>query len=284
MSEDENLKNILYNETEIFKNMAPFDINVEPENYLHRREQMAALASNIRPALHGFTPIYTVILGEYATGKTTAIKRLFRLISEDNDNVVPVYINCKKHNNHFKVCSIIYKKVLGKNPPKKGSSYNILFDNIMEKLDIRGKVLLLAFDDINYLLEDSKSQKLFYDFLRAYESYNVKVSIFPILKSLEFKYKFEQDVRTVFIPEEITFPTYSYDEIYSILDDRCKAGFHEGVINHEILSRVCECVVATKNLRLGLNILLSVGNKAQLYGSEKITMDHVNEVIKSLVK
>ncbi len=284
MSDEDYLRNIIYCEEEVFKSMAPFDIAVEPKNYLHRREQMNALANNIRPAIFGFTPIHTIILGKYATGKTTAIKRLFRLISEGNDKVVTVYINCKKHSRHFKICSIIYEKVFGRKPPKKGSSYNHLFDKIMEELDKENKVLLIAFDDANYLLDNIKSQNLFYDFLRAYESYNVAVSIFPILKSLEVKYKFEQDVRTVFIPEEVVFPDYSYDEVYDILDDRCKAGFYEGVINQGILSKICECVIATHNLRLGLNMLMSLGNKAQMDGTGKIKMENLKKLIKSLQK
>ena len=67
------------------------------------------------------------------------------------------------------------------------------------------KSLVIALDDVNYLFQSKNANKIFYDILRAYEEYpTVKTSIFAILSDLEFKYAFDKNVNTVFIPQEIT--------------------------------------------------------------------------------
>ena len=84
----------------------------------------------------------------------------------------------------------------------------------MKELQKTGKSLVVALDDINYLFQSKNANKVVYDLLRAYEEYpGVKTSIFAILSDLEFKYAFDKNVTTVFIPQEIIFPLYSYSEI-----------------------------------------------------------------------
>ena len=154
----------------------------------------------------------------------------------------------------------------------------------MKELKNKGKILLIAFDDVNYLLKDAKCQQMFYELVRAYEVHEVRIGVFPILTSLEFRYKFDADVKTTFIPEEIIFPPYNSTETYGILKDRCCEGFADGVINHEIIERVCDIVTQTNNLRLGLTILRTLGNKAEIEGTDKITNKQFSNVIKTLNK
>lgn len=285
MNSVQKVNSIFREKTTIFKNEEVFDVHTHPKNYLFRESQLTIIANNIKPALHGRGPIHTVLLGDYATGKTTAIRIVFDLAEDNSSKVVPVYINCKTHKTRFKVYSIIYEEVFSKKPPERGTSSTILFDKIMKELFEKEKILLIAFDDINYLLDnEKKGQQLFYELLRAYETFQVKIGVFPIITSLEFRYKFDHDVSTIFIPQEVIFPQYSQEEVYSILRDRCCEGFIEGVINHEILLRISDCVVETNNLRLGLNLLRALGSKAEIDGSDKITLDNYNELIKTTKK
>ena len=64
---------------------------------------------------------------------------------------------------------------------------------------------------------------------------NAKTGLFVVIPDFEFRYALDKTVQTVFIPQEIVFEPYSYDEINSILKDRAKIGFYPNVISDEII-------------------------------------------------
>ena len=99
------------------------------------------------------------------------------------------------------------KKLFGHIPPETGVPFSRIYDQIMHELQKTNKSLVIALDDINYLFQSKNANKVVYDILRAYEEYpGVRTSIFTILSDLEFKYAFDKNVNTVFIPQEINFP------------------------------------------------------------------------------
>ena len=154
----------------------------------------------------------------------------------------------------------------------------------MKELQKNSKSLIVAFDDINYLFQSNNANKVVYDLLRAYEEYpGVKTAIFAILSDLEFKYAFDKNVNTVFIPQEITFPPYSYSEIENILRDRVNAGFYPGVLDDDILEQIATFTFDNGDLRTGINLLRSCGNIAEADASREITQKHFDEAIDSLV-
>ena len=154
----------------------------------------------------------------------------------------------------------------------------------MKDLQKNGKSLVVALDDINYLFQSKNANKVVYDLLRAYEEYpGVKSSIFAILSDLEFKYAFDKNVNTVFIPQEITFPLYTYSEIEGILKDRVKAGFFPNVLGDDILEQVAMYTEENGDLRVGINLLKSCGNIAEADASREITQEHFDKAVGSLV-
>ena len=146
------------------------------------------------------------------------------------------------------------------------------------------KALIVALDDVNYLFQSKAANKVFYDLLRAYEEYpGVKTGIFAILSDLEFRYAFDKNVNTVFIPQDITFQPYTYSEIEDILRDRVNAGFFPGVMGDEILELVAMHTYDVGDLRVGINLLRSCGNIAEADASREITEEHFQKAVDSLV-
>jgi len=265
----------------LFNNEDAFDVHYVPKEFLFRDYQMKTLANNIKPAFHKGGPIHTVILGDYATGKTTAIKKLFDIVKSMKKQVIPVYINCKTYDTKFKIYSVIFEKIFHIGALKRGTSSTLIFDKIMKELKEKEKIVLIALDDVNYILKNKKGQEIFHELLRAYETFQVKIGVFPILTSLEFRYKLDKDIRTIFIPQEIIFPHYTLEEVYGILKERACIGFYDNVINHEILLKVSELATEAKNIRLGLKLLHSLGIFAENEGSPVIRMEYLNQLIKT---
>lgn len=278
------IEDILMHDETLFQNINAFDPDYMPPNYNFRDTQMEAMAISIRPAMRGGQPSNAVILGSPATGKTTAIRKVFELVEKNTEKVVCVYINCQIHTTRFGIFSQIFKKLFGHIPPETGVPFSRIYDQIMHELQRNSKSLVIALDDINYLFQSNNANKVVYDILRAYEEYpGVRTSIFAILSDLQFKYSFDKNVNTVFIPQEITFPLYSYSEIESILRDRAKAGFFPGVLGDDILEQIAMYTLENGDLRVGISLLKSCGNIAEADASREITQEHFDKAIESLV-
>jgi cell division control protein 6 len=278
------IEDILMHDESLFQNINAFDPDYLPPNYNFRDTQMEAMAMAIRPAMRGGQPSNAVVLGSPATGKTTAIKKVYELVEKNTDKIVCVYINCQLHTTRFGIISQVHKKIFGFLPPETGIPFARIYEKIMLDLQKNNKSLILALDDVNYLFQSNNANKLFYDILRAYEEYpGVKTAIFAILSDLEFKYAFDKNVNTVFIPQEIAFPPYSYSEIEDILRDRVKAGFYPNVLGDDILEEIAMYTFDNGDLRTGINLLRSCGNIAEANASREIKMEHFNEAVDSLV-
>ena len=278
------IEDILMHDESLFQNINAFDPDYVPPNYNFRDIQMEAMAMSIRPAMRGGQPSNAVVLGSPATGKTTAMRKVFELVEKNTEKVVCVYINCQIHTTKFGIFSQIHKKIFGHAPPETGVPFSRIYEQIMKKLQKDSKTLIVALDDINYLFQSNNANKVVYDLLRAYEEYpGVKTSIFAILSDLEFTYAFDKNVSTVFIPQEIIFPLYTYSEIEAILRDRVNAGFFPGVLSDDILEQISMYTLENGDLRVGINLLRSCGNIAEADASREITQEHFEKAIESLV-
>ncbi len=270
---------LMFDET-IFQDINAFNPDYMPPNYNFRDSQMEGMAMAIRPAIRGGRPSNSVILGSCATGKTTAIKKVFELVEKTTDKVVCCYINCQLHTTRFGIFSQIHKKLFGHQPPETGVPFSRVYEKVMNQLSNDKKALIVAFDDVNYLFQSQNANKVFYDILRAYEEYEgVRTGIFAILSDLEFRYALDKNVNTVFIPQDIVFQPYTYSEIFSILSDRAKAGFFPGVISDEVIEEIANHTLEVGDLRVGIDLLRVCGNIAEANASRTIELEHLEEAV-----
>ncbi|MBM4240418.1 MAG: AAA family ATPase, partial [Euryarchaeota archaeon] len=105
------IDDILLHDETLFRNEDVFNPDYIPENFKYRESQMEALAVCLRPTLRMGRPINAVILGPCATGKTTAVKKMFNKVEDRSDQVICVYINCQLQTTRFNIFAQIYHKI-----------------------------------------------------------------------------------------------------------------------------------------------------------------------------
>lgn len=273
---------LLYDET-VFKDVTVFNPDYIPENFKLRDGQIREMTLSIRLLLQGGKAINNLILGPPATGKTTAVKKLFESVEYNYSNkIVCIHINSQLHSTKFDIFSQIYKKVFGHTPPETGVPFARIYNSIMNELSQKNMALIVALDDINHLFSKNVISEVFYDILRAYESYpNVKTAIFAILSDVEFRHVLDKNVGSIFNANEIHFSPYTYDEMSMILKERIKLGFYPTVISDELVDEIIDYTYSSGDLRLGIDLLCMSGNNAEIRASKTITDDDVTKAINS---
>ncbi len=72
---------------------------------------------------------------------------------------------------------------------------------------------------------------------------------------------------------KIELRPYNYDEVLDILEERSDESFKEGVVDQELLCNIAKIVMKNRDLRVGIQILRMLGEKANNMGSKKINSD-----------
>ena len=276
------LQDILLHDETIFKDVRVFNSDYLPEEFKLRQSQMEEMAFSLRPALHGGKPSNNILLGPPATGKTAAIKKLFEMAQLDcEDDIICVYVNCQLHSTKFGIFSQIYKKIFGHNPPETGVPFARIYNKIMNELYDTDKALIVALDDINHLFHGNIISQIFYDILRAHESYEgVRTGIFAVLSDVEFRFILDKNVGSIFNAAEINFKPYTYEETYNILKERVNLGFYPNVISNDLLEEITTYTFENGDLRLGIDLLRISGNNAEVRASRRIEYGDVEKAFK----
>jgi cell division control protein 6 len=271
-------KNLLMWDETLFRDPEVFEIDYVPEQFEFRDTQMRELAIQIRPGLRGGRPLNTICKGLPGTGKTTSVRKLFTEIEESTKKLVPVYINCQIDNTKFAILSQIYRKLSGHLPPASGTSFKQVFDAVARLLLREEIVLLVALDDVNYLLYENEINKVLYTLLRSHEAYEgTRIGVIVIISDMDVDLSAAIDARvaSVFRPTEIYFSLYGNEEVQEILKARVMQGFFSGVISDEILALVVEQTLKSGDLRVGIDLLKRASLSAERDARRSITREDI---------
>jgi len=276
-------RDLLSYEETLFRDERVFDPDYIPKDFNFRDTQLREIAFCLKPALRGGKPINAKIYGPPATGKTTAVKLMFKEVEETTQKICCVHVNCQISSSKFAIFSQIHKKLLGHAPPETGVPFSKVYEAIFKKLLKEDKALVVALDDMNYLFYDRYGNEIIYDILRAHEVFpGVKTAIFGILSDVELNYKLDLRVASVYKPNEIFFPPYKYTEIEEILKDRAKLGLYPRVISDELIEKIAEFAYEHGDLRLGIELLKVSALIAEGEGSRKVLEKHVDKAFEKV--
>ena len=256
-------------ESPVFLNREVFEMDYVPDIYKYRDEQLAKMAMYCNSIPDNIAPKNLQLCGGNATGKTTTLKQFFKMLNEAFPNIVTVYINCQLFNTENTVYGKIYNKLYGVKGSINGKSNTMLFDKIVARLKKENKILIIGLDDFDSFKSRDGLNKMLYNFLRIHEAEEgLQICIFTVSNKDDLM--LAPAVETIFNRIPIVFDQYSLEQMYHILDDRCTYGFYRGVISDELIRVVANKSYNRGNLRYGIKLLSSAGQKAEVFGNGKI--------------
>ncbi len=270
------MKELLSWDQTLFKDSEVFELDYIPEYFVHRDSQIQSLMYCIRPAISGGRPLNSLCIGAPGTGKTTAVYKFFEEIEKHTQNIMPVLVNCQVNSTRYTVFSQIFTKLIGYTPPASGVSFKKIFSEIAKYIIEHEKVLLVALDDMNYLFYENEVNDVLYALLRMHETNpGARIGIIAILSNTGIPHIIDPKVESVFLPEEIKFPLYSFDEIRDILSNRAKLGFYPNVLGNNILETIVQHTFKLGDLRAGIDLLKRSCLNAEKRASSTIAIEDV---------
>jgi cell division control protein 6 len=262
----------------VFRDEHVLEFAYLPETFRHRDEQMETLKYALRPAVRGSRPLNVIARGPPGTGKTTAVQKLFGELRAETD-VQAVRVNCQVDSTRYSVFSRLFEGMFEYEPPTSGISFKKLFGQITDRLVEEDQVLVVALDDINYLLYEGEASDTLYSLLRAHETQGgARIGVIVVSSDLDLDVIEELDgrVQSVFRPEEVYFPAYGESEIVDILRERVKRGFRDDVVGSQVLDPVAARTVESGgDLRVGIDLLRRAGLNAEMRGSTSVEPEDV---------
>lgn len=279
-------KKLLSWDETLFRDPDVFELSYVPEQFDYRDEQTEALAFAVRPGVRGGKILDTVCRGPPSTGKTTSVKKIFELLAETTERVVPVHVNCKIDSTEYAVFTRIYTSITKQAPPSSGTSNKQVLDLLANYLQSAKVQPLICLDDANYLIYQKEFTDVLYPLLRLHEVFpEINLSLIVIISDPRIDLMENLDVRTrsTFHPEIIPYPPYTAREVAGILNLRVKAGLYPNVLAPEYLDMIVESCMKYGDVRMGLELIRRSVLSAERDARRCVSEEDVSKAVSALV-
>ena len=273
----------------IFTNKKALQSVYIPKNIPHRKKEIDTIAKILAPILRQEKPSNLFIYGKTGTGKTVTIKHITDEISKISEkNSIPlriIYLNCKLK----RVADTEYRLIaeltntLGGDIPSTGLPTDEVYKQFVYLLEEKGIKLVIVLDEIDQIIKKIGAD-LLYNLTRLNpELKNSEISIIGISNDLNFTNYIDPRVKSSLSEEEILFPPYNAVQIQTILKDRTKEAFREGVIKEGVIEK-CAALSAKEHgdARKALELMRVAGEIAERKDKDLISIEDLDEADETL--
>ena len=255
-----------------------------PTNLLHREPQLKSLSRIFRVLFEspGAVSQKVTLVGDVGVGKTAVAKRfgstVESLAKERGLNLRYIHVNCYKDRTLFLVVRKVAQQLIPA-LPERGFSAQELFGTVWETLEKENSLLLLALDEIDFLVANEKDAPLYF-LTRVADEYlgrPQRLSLILITRNLDLISDLDRSVQSTLLHNIIRFERYTSEQLYDIIKMRSQESIKDGAVSDEVLSMIAEIAGPRGDARYALELLWRSGKYADAEGSSKILPEHVRK-------
>lgn len=268
----------------LFANKKILQSSYMPDSVPHREPQITQVAQVLAPALRTETPSNLFIYGKTGTGKTLVVrhvvKQMLDLSSQRNIPLKIIYINCKLKgvaDTEYRLVAQMARE-FGKAVPPTGLPTDEVYKIFFDILDREKMPVVVVLDEIDRLVEKT-GDGILYNLIRINsELKNSQIALIGISNDPQFTNNLDPRVKSSLSEEVLVFPPYNALQIQSILKQRAKLAFKEGIIKPGVIEK-CSAYAAREHgdARRALELLRVAGELAERGGNTKIHIKHIDE-------
>ncbi len=257
-----------------------------PTNLVHRDTQLKALGRVFRVIMEspGAVAQKATLVGDVGVGKTAVAKRfgstMEALAKERGINLRYVHVNCYKDRTLFLVVKKVAQQILP-SIPDRGFSAQELFQTLWRILEAENIYLLLALDEIDFLISvaGEKDAPLYYLSRVADEYLNrpQRLNLMLITRNLEFVSGLDRSVQSTLLHNVVRFDKYGVEQLYDIIRLRAYDAMKDGAVGEEVLSMIADISSPRGDARYALELLWRAGKYADEEGAMKVMPEHVRK-------
>ena len=277
------LQNFLEKES-LFKNKKVFQPNFIPDELVHRDAQQKQIASILAPGLKNQKPSNLFIYGKTGAGKTITVKyvaqKMNELAEQRGLSLKIIYVNCKLK----KVADTEYRliarlaKEFGKELPATGLPTDEVYNIFYSAIDKTPQTIIIILDEIDQLLIKT-GDELLYNLVRINaELSHAQISLVGISNDTRLMEHIDQRVRSSLSEETLIFPPYNALQIQTILKQRVKEAFSEGVIAPGVIEK-CAALAAREHgdARRALELLRVAAEITERNNESKVALEALDK-------
>ena len=279
-------------ENSIFRDKSILQNIYNPDNILHRDEQINKIASILAPVLRGERASNLFLYGKTGTGKTLSINyikgELMKRFKKNNDfNLKMEYLNCKLKkvsDTEYRILAEIIKK-LGDSVPDTGLPTQAVYSKFINLIDSEKQLIVLILDEIDHAVKKISSDFLYNLTRLNSELSKSQICIVGISNDVTFLEEIDPRVRSSLSEEDIVFPPYNALQLQDILINRSNEAFKEGIVEEGVIAK-CAAFAAREHgdARRALDLFRVAGELAERDNSKKILLKHIDDANNKIEK
>jgi len=275
----------------LFKNKALLQSSYNPEEILHRDEQINHIVKILAPALRLERPSNLFIYGKTGSGKTLStqatIKHIELIAGREGIPIKFIYMNCKLK----KVADTEYRLIaeitrhFGKTIPPTGLPTDEVYNIFYKTLDLEKQIVVLILDEIDQLVKKI-GDEVIYNLTRINtELKNAQISIVGISNDIMFADNLDPRVKSSLSEEELVFPSYNALQIQDILKKRSIDAIKPDILGEDVIPK-CAAYAAREHgdARRALELLRVAVELAERKNTNKVTITELDEAEEKIEK